>query len=391
MPHDPEARFALSNQSTQTVGQRRAKLRQVLAAEELHALLVTNPWNVTYLTGFSGESSYLILGADRCVLVSDGRFTEQLAEECPGLETFIRPPSQSLPEAVAEVLGKLGFHSIGFESGHLNVAEYEALRDLVPAASWKGGRDRVEQLRAIKDADEVAEIRGAIRYAERAFAMFRSMLGPEDREKDLGDALERYVRRAGGRCTSFPSIVAVGPRAALPHAPPTERRIGDGELLLVDWGASGCFYKSDLTRVLLPYKNAAPGRAGPNGEYLAKFEQVYGIVLRAQERALRTIRAGVVAGEVDAAARAEITDAGFGPFFTHSLGHGLGLQVHEAPLMKPGSPVVLQEGMVVTVEPGVYLPGWGGVRIEDDVLVTPDGCEVLTSVPKDLASAYVDI
>src|SRR5262249_39145141 len=154
-------------------------------------------------------------------------------------------------------LNKLGVHAIGFESGHLTVAEHEALRDATKTASWKAGRDWVERLRQIKDADEIAEIREAIHIAERAFAMFRALARPEDSEKDLADALESYVRRAGGKSSSFPAIVAVGERAALPHAPPTDRRLEEGNLVLVDWGASGPFYKSDLTRVLVTHNNAA--------------------------------------------------------------------------------------------------------------------------------------
>ncbi|HXG11029.1 MAG TPA: Xaa-Pro peptidase family protein [Gemmataceae bacterium] len=357
--------------------QRREKLMHALRQEGLDALLVSSPVNVTYLTGFSGESSYLILAPQRTILVSDFRFVEQIAEECPDLEAHIRPPSQALPLAVAEVLDKLGFRSIGFESGHLNVAEYEILREKTPSLDWKGGRDRVEQLRAIKDPSEVAQIREAIAIAERAFAAFRSLLRPTDSEKDLADALEGYVRRAGGWGTSFPSIVAVGDRAALPHAPPTARTVGEGELLLVDWGASGRFYKSDLTRVLAPRRIST------------KLEEVYTVVLRAQERAIQRIRPGVKAHDVDAEARAVIAEAGFGDSFGHGVGHGLGLQVHEAPFMRPTSETVLQAGMVMTVEPGIYLPGWGGVRIEDDVLVTPDGCEVLTHVARDLASIAI--
>jgi Xaa-Pro aminopeptidase len=364
---------------------RREQLVAGLADENLELLLVSSPINVSYLTGFSGESSYLVLGRDQAVLVSDGRFTEQLAEECPGLEVFIRPPVQPLAEAAAAVMNKLGARRLGFESGHLTVSEFEQLRDLTPSCEWKGGRDRVERLRAIKDAGEIDEIRAAIDIAERAFAMFRAMLQPENTEKELSDALEMLVRRAGGRCTSFPSIVAAGARAALPHAPPTPQRIGAAGLLLVDWGASGRFYKSDLTRVLVSSNKASIRGQGPRvrGQD-PKLAEVYGVVLQAQQAALEAIRPGINAGVVDAAARAVIAAAGYGELFTHSLGHGLGLQVHEAPLMKPGSEVLLQAGMVVTVEPGIYLPDWGGVRIEDDVLVTQDGCEVLTHVAKDL-------
>jgi Xaa-Pro aminopeptidase len=379
----------VQNGTTDYPARRRQQLQQVLAEESVDALLISTPWNVTYLTGFSGESSYLVLARDRTLLVSDARFTEQIAEECPGLEVHIRPTKQPLAEAVAQVLTGLAFHAVGFESNYMSVAELETLRGLAPALAWKGDPGRVEQLRAVKDPSEIAEIREAVHFAERAFTMFRAMLRPEDSEKDLSDALEMYVRRAGGRCTSFPSIVAVGSRAALPHAPPTSRRVSEAGLLLVDWGASGRFYKSDLTRVLLTHKNSPFSPPALREEFTAKLHEVYPVVLKAQERALRAVRPGVVASDLDAEARAVITEAGFGPFFNHSLGHGLGLQIHEAPMIKPGAPTVLQAGMVITVEPGIYLPGWGGVRIEDDVLVTPDGCEVLTSVPKDLASMLV--
>jgi Xaa-Pro aminopeptidase len=365
---------------------RRDRLAYAVAEEGLDLLLVSTPPNVTYLTGFSGESSYLLLGRARAVLVSDGRFAEQLAQECPGLEVYIRPPSQTLAEAAAAVIDKLGPHSIGFESGHLTVAEFEQLRELARPRDWKGARDRVERLRILKDAGEVAQIREAIHLAERAFGMFRAMLEPEDSEKLLSDALESYVRRAGASGTSFPSIVAVGERAALPHAPPTAKRVEEAELLLVDWGASGRFYKSDLTRVLVPRKNPTLSAFGNGRAVERRLAEVYAVVLMAQQRALEAIRPGVQAGAVDAAARSVIAEAGYGEYFTHSVGHGLGLQVHEAPLLKPGAETLLQPGMVVTVEPGIYLPRWGGVRIEDDVLVTDDGCAVLTSVPKDLAS-----
>jgi Xaa-Pro aminopeptidase len=355
---------------------RRSKLAACLRKEGLDALLITNPHNVTYLTDFSGESSHLILTRERSLLVSDFRFTEQIKEECPGLEAKIRPTTQTLHAAVGETLTKLGCHTVGFESSALTVADLETLREQAPAVDWKPGKDRVEALRAIKDASELAQLREAVGIAERAFAMFRAMLRPTDTEKELSDALEMYVRRAGGTASSFPAIVAVDERAALPHAPPTERTLAESELLLVDWGASGRFYKSDLTRVL------------PTRKVTARLEKIHGIVLKAQQKAIRAIRPGIEGKAVDAEARGHIEHEGYGKYFGHGLGHGLGLQVHEAPMVRPNVDVILQPGMVVTVEPGIYLPGWGGVRIEDDVLVTPDGCEVLTSVPRDLVALW---
>jgi Xaa-Pro aminopeptidase len=329
---------------------------------------------VTYLTGFTGDSSTVVLTRDRAVLVSDPRYTGQIADECPGLETFIRPLTQRIAEATTEVIGKLGVYSVGFESGGLTVAEFENLRELAPTVDWKGGSDRVERLRLVKDEEELSRIRGAIAVAERAFSAFCALLRPQDTEIELCDALEANVRRAGGQGTSFPPIVAVGDRAALPHAPPTDRPVSASEILLVDWGASARGYKSDLTRVLATRTKSS----------CARLEEVYEVVRRAQEAAIRAVRPGVEARAVDAAARKVIDDAGFGDAFNHGLGHGLGLQIHEGPSLRANSADVLAEGMVFTIEPGIYLPGWGGVRLEDDVRVTADGCEVLTTAPRDL-------
>ena len=229
---------------------RRERLWQTAVPDGLDVVLVTSPINVTYLTGFSGESSYLLLTKTRTLLVSDGRFKGQLAEECAGLDSFIRSPAQPLPDATIAQLQAFAPRSIGFESGHLTVAEFGTLKEGVKTADWKPAQDRVEKLRQVKDESEIAQIRAAIKMAERAFEIFRAMLRPDDTEKDLTDALESYVRRVGGKETAFAPIVAVGPRAALPHAPPSLHQVQEDPLLLIDWGAQGAFYKSDLTRVL---------------------------------------------------------------------------------------------------------------------------------------------
>jgi Xaa-Pro aminopeptidase len=369
---------------------RRKRLARLLKDEGVDAFLISNPVNVTYLTGFSGDSSYLVLAKRQTVLVSDGRFVEQIAEECPGLEAHIRTMKQSTPQAVSDVLKKLGLRSVGFESAHLSVAELESFRDLAPGLDWKAGRDRVEKLRLIKDPSEIEQIREAIRIAEKAFAMFKALLRPEDTEKSLTDAMESYVRRAGGKCSAFPAIIGVDERAALPHAPPTDRPVGAARLLLVDWGASGRFYKSDLTRVLIARNYSAFSRSARREQADSKLERVYQTVLRAQESAIAAVRPGAKASDVDAAARAMIDDAGLGNYFNHGLGHGIGLQVHEGPNLRAISTDVLAAGMVTTIEPGIYLPGWGGVRLEDDVLVTPDGCEVLTAVDKDWQTSVLE-
>lgn len=369
---------------------RHAQLLRLLKDEDLPAMLVTHPVNVTYLTGFSGDSSYLVLGRSKTLLISDGRYTQQIEEECPGLATHIRPPDRHLHQATTEVLNQLGFRQLGFESNHLSVAGFDQLRELTPTIDWKPGTDRVERLRMVKDESEIEQIREAIAIAERAYAMFRAMLRPGETEKELADALDGYMRRAGASEASFPPIVAVGDRAALPHAPPTSRRVEESDLVLVDWGACGGLYKSDLTRLLVRRKMPPLSKPRRRMGMDAKLAKVYTVVQQAQEAAIRAVRPGVATRDVDAAARAVIAEAGYGPYFNHGLGHGLGLQVHEGPAVRANSNDVFQPGMVVTIEPGIYLPGWGGMRIEDDILVTPDGAEVLSHLPRDYESALLD-
>jgi Xaa-Pro aminopeptidase len=357
---------------------RREKLAKTFKGDGIDALLVASVTNVSYLTGFTGDDSTLLLTRDRAVLVSDGRYTTQIEQECPGLDAHIRPVGQGMVAAIAHVAKSLGVRRLGFEAAVVTVADFEAIREALGGVALVPLSERVEALRAVKDAGEVAAIREAVGFAERAFTMLRAGLRAGETEKETADALEHYLRRCGATAASFPPIVAVGPRSALPHARPTdEARIGESDFVLVDWGATGRPYKSDLTRVLV------------TGKVTSKFEKVYRTVLSAQERAIAAIRPGARAGDVDAEARSVIEEAGFGRFFNHGLGHGLGMDIHEAPRLRKDSDVTLQPGMVITVEPGVYLPGWGGIRIEDDVLVTPDGCEVLTHVPKSLDSVRV--
>ena len=354
---------------------RRDRLLARMRDEGLDALLITNPTNVTYLTGFTGEASWLVLTATKTLLVSDGRFLVQLAQECPGLETVIRPPSQTLYDATAAMLGKLGLRNLGYESGHLTVNEFETLRSKAGTLDWKPASDRVEKLRIVKDAGELEAIRRAVDIAQKAFARFRESLTGDRSEKQLHDAMEFQVREQGGKTTAFPTIVAVGPRAALPHAPPTRRKLSADPFFLCDWGADEGLYKSDLTRMIWTGKT----RSGPIFDKLMK---VVDIVQQSRKAALAKMRPGVAAKDVDAAARGVIEAAGYGPNFNHGLGHGVGLQIHEAPFLRSSSDATLEAGMVITLEPGIYLPDELGVRIEDDILITPDGPEMLTSVPE---------
>lgn len=363
---------------------RRQRLGRLVREAGLDLLAVSHPVNVSYLTNFSGDSSWLLVGPKRAMLVSDGRYTLQIQDECPGLEVHIRLTEQTIVQAVAEVLAKLGARAVGIEAANLTLADMETLREAAPSLSWSPTKKIVEGLRAIKDAGEITQIREAVGYAEKAFGMFRAMLAPADTEKELADAMDGYLRRAGAAGASFPTIVGVGDNSAKPHAPLSGRRAGEAPFLLLDWGASGRFYKSDLTRTIWHGQSASVGVSARRGGTVEdRLKKLYTIVLDAQTRALKAVRPGVTAGAVDAAVRAHLERYGYNKYFNHGLGHGLGLQVHEAPNIRMNSTDVLRPGMVFTLEPGVYLPGFAGVRIEDDVLLTADGPELLTHVPKD--------
>ena len=349
---------------------RRDRLRRAVAKARVDALLVTDFTNVTYLTGFTGDDSYLLLRRDGDVILSDPRYTTQLGEQCPGLDLHIRPPGGPMLQALVKTASAAKIRRLGIEGDSMTVALRDRIAEKLPRAELRTTSQLVEQFRVVKDKGEVTQLKEAVRQAERAFAVLRASLRPEKTEKQVADELESQLRQFGADGCAFPTIVAVGPRSALPHATLTKTEIGSADFLLVDWGADGGLYKSDLTRVLVT------GRISP------KLERIYGVVLRAQLAAIDAIGPGAVAQDVDNIARSVIAEAGFGRYFGHGLGHGLGLQVHEAPRLSAGSETVLRAGMVVTVEPGIYLPGWGGVRIEDDVLVTRGGHEVLTAVPK---------
>jgi Xaa-Pro aminopeptidase len=360
---------------------RRDALRRLLAEKSLPPLLVTDERNVTYLTGFTGDSTYLLVAPGRDLIISDGRYTQQLKEECPDLDAAIRGPGTRLDAFAADTLATLALPALGVESDAMTVSGYEKFSKSLKATQLVHTSGLVESLREIKDEQEITSIREAIDIAQRAFAAIRSSLRSGRTEKEVADELEYQIRLSGGTCGAFPSIVGVGPRAALPHGrPAANSRIGDFDFVLFDWGARGPShggYHSDLTRVLV------------TGKLSPQLQNVYEVVLTAQRAAIAAIRPGAIMKDVDAAARQSIDRAGFGREFNHSTGHGIGLAVHEQPRLAPDQDRPLAAGMVVTVEPGIYLPGWGGVRIEDDVLVTDSGCEVLTSVPKNLEDCII--
>lgn len=356
---------------------RRDRLRRRMKKSQLTSMLVTNEVNVTYLTGFTGDSSFLLLHPTGAIVISDSRYSEQLEEECSDLDHDIRQSSQRIVAAVSRLTRRLKISALGVESGSMTMAMHRQLAAAVGTTELVATEGQVEQLREIKDASEISTIRRAVRIAERAFAATRAMMRDGQSEREIAFELENQVRMLGARGCSFDPIVAVGPRAALPHATPGERQIGESDFVLIDWGADFDMYRSDLTRILV------------TGKISPKLQRIYTVVLRAQLRAIKAIRPGALMKDVDAAARGVIEKAGFGKKFGHSLGHGIGLDIHEEPRLASGQDRPLKPGMVVTVEPGIYLPGWGGVRIEDDILVTRDGHEVLSTVSKQLDDCQV--
>lgn len=347
-------------------------LRQKMADKNLDGFIVTGDHNRRYLSGFTGSAGTLIISADAQVLATDSRYYEQAGQQCPDWE-LVRV-GYDLKSRLPEMLRELGLGAgrIGFESAHLSVARFqeweralEGFVSLVPTAGL------VEELRAVKRADELAAIRRAVSLADEALAHVADRIEPGMTEVEVAWDIESYMRTHGAEAMSFPPTVAAGARGALPHARATGQRITAGEPIVLDLGCVVDGYCSDVTRTFCLGSPA-------NKQYLA----VWDLVNRANEAALAGLQGGVPGAEVDKLAREIIAGAGYGENFGHSLGHGVGLAVHEEPRVSYTNEAPLPSGAVVTIEPGIYLPGQFGVRIEDLVLVTDDGVEVLTGAPK---------
>jgi Xaa-Pro aminopeptidase len=347
---------------------RRARLLRRIRREKLDALLVTSVHNVRYLSGFLGDDSALLVTPGRTTLLTDSRYAEQAGAETRGIGIVVR--KKGMMAAVAAAARKAGVRTLGVEGRVMTMAEAEELRKALPHAEIKPTRGMVERLRIIKDASEIAAISRAAEIADEAFRLTLPHVAPGRTERELALILERTMQDLGADEPAFPTIVAAGERSSLPHARPTGRRIRRGEPVLFDWGARWRLYASDLTRVV--FLDRIPD----------DFQRRYRLVLATQRRALSRVRAGCSAGKLDAAARSYLKAHRCGKYFGHSLGHGVGLEVHEAPGISPGQDTLLKPGMVITIEPGVYVPGQGGVRIEDLVVVTRNGPRILTASPK---------
>jgi Xaa-Pro aminopeptidase len=350
---------------------RAARLAENLPEIGADLLLVTSLVNVRYLTGFTGSNALALVGRDTCAFVTDFRYVEQSAAEVDG--AFDRTiAQQELTDTIADLLPP-GELRLAFEDAHLSVRAHTRLRELVPErVTLVPGGDAVESLRAIKDAEEIRRIGEAAKLADAALRQIMEQGLAGRTEINVAMALERAMQDMGAKCPSFPSIVAAGAHGALPHAQPRDEQIGPDELVVIDWGAELDGYCSDCTRTV------------STGDLPDATLEAYDLVRQAQLAGLDAVRAGAGGREADSAARDVISGAGHGEHFGHGLGHGVGLEIHEAPRLSQRSDSVLRSGNVVTVEPGVYLPGQFGVRIEDLVVVTETACQILTSVPKEL-------
>jgi Xaa-Pro aminopeptidase len=333
-------------------------------------LLVTNLVNVLYLTGYTGSNGIALIGPDARTFVTDFRYVEQAAEQVdPSFDR--RRAAQHLLEGVEDAL-PAGELRLGFEAAHMSVSDHAQLRELLPARiELIATNGLVEELRAVKQPEEVAAIRAAAALADDAFAHLVEGGLTGHTERDLALKLEFELRRLGAERPSFEPIVAGGPQGALPHASPRDEQVRAGQLVVIDWGAQLDSYCSDCTRTLA------------TGPIDSEAGEIYQLVLDAQLAGLQEVKPGAVGRDVDSVSRAVITAGGHGEHFGHGLGHGVGLEVHEAPRLAQTSDSVLAPGNVVTVEPGIYMPGRFGVRIEDLVVVTGDGRDILTSVSKE--------
>jgi len=349
---------------------RLSKLCQRLESHKMAALLVAAPENVRYLSGFTGGDAMLLVTGKDALLLTDSRFTEQVRLEAPDWSHLL--VEKTMVETIAAAVQSLRLDELGFEASALTYEQFMMVREQLPAVNLRPVSGWLEELRLVKDEAEIALMKEAGIITGAAFKSLLPEIVSGRSEESLAALLEFNMRRHGGGRPAFETIVGSGERGALPHGTASSRLLKRGDLVVMDFGATYQGYASDMTRTVCI------------GVCEGWQRQLYELVLEAQQRSLSAVRAGAATAEVDAVARDYLKQAGYGEYFTHGLGHGVGLQIHEQPRLSPKDHHILQEGMVVTVEPGLYLAGRGGVRIEDTVLVTAQGCEILTPVAKDL-------
>ncbi|AJA47965.1 Xaa-Pro aminopeptidase [Clostridium pasteurianum DSM 525 = ATCC 6013] len=345
------------------------KLRESMKLKDLDAVLVIGDPNRNYLSGFTGDESFSIITDNKALFITDSRYTEQARNEVKDYE--ILEYKGAFPDFFSDIIKKLNVKKIGFED---NVVSYELYSKISgkTEAQLVPMKGIIEEIRLIKDKSEIESIKKAADIADKAFSHMLKFIKTGMSEREIGLELEFTMKKLGAKDLSFPSIVASGVRSSLPHGKATDKIVENGEFLTLDFGCIFEEYCSDMTRTVAI------------GEPDDKLREIYNVVLEAQEKVLKVIKPGVKANVVDSVAREYISEKGYGSYFGHGLGHGVGREIHEAPRLSPMSETILKEGMIVTDEPGIYIPEFGGVRIEDLVLVTKDGCETLSKSPKKL-------
>jgi Xaa-Pro aminopeptidase len=344
------------------------RVRESFKSKGIDGFLVTDIHNVRYLTGFSGSSAFLLITKKENIFITDFRYKGQAEKEVHGWDFFVQ--KEGMVRVIKNLSRKIGMNKLGFESS----LSYDVFTALSKDISCKASRGFIERLRQIKDIHEGISIREAIRRAESAFLEVKPYIRPGRRERSLALRLEDGLKKKGCGHLPFDVIVASGPNSAMPHAKPTERKFTKGDLIIIDWGGEADDYFSDMTRTFLI----------DNGNNISQKKEIYQIVLEANKRATELVAPGTESQQIDSSARNFIRKSGYGDFFEHGTGHGVGLQVHELPRISRKGREIIKENMVFTIEPGIYLPEIGGVRIEDMVMATSDGCEILTTLPKDL-------
>lgn len=345
------------------------RLRSSFEKLGIDGMLITSTYNRRYMTNFTGSAGVVLISEEHAQFITDFRYIEQANAQCAGYE--IVKHTGSIPDEVAEQVKKLGIKKLGFEQDYLTFSAFKTYEkavqsELVPVSG------EIEKLRLIKTDAEIKILKVAADIADAAFKHMVEYIRPGLTEMEVSNELEFFMRKAGAASSSFDTIVASGYRGALPHGVASDKVIEKGDMVTLDYGAYYKGYVSDITRTLAV------------GEPDIKLKEIYDIVLQAQMRGMDGIKPGMSGKEADALTRDYITEKGYGEYFGHSTGHGIGLEVHEGPSLASKSEIILEPGMVVTVEPGIYIPGLGGVRIEDDTLITNDHNETLTHSTKDL-------
>tara|TARA_B100000287_G_scaffold39606_1_gene36156 strand:+ start:102 stop:1184 length:1083 start_codon:yes stop_codon:yes gene_type:complete len=350
---------------------RQSKLKNVLAEKGLDGILITNLTNIRYISGFTGSAASCLITMDGQYFISDGRYIEQSKSQVKGFKRFIgmEPHLAQMKNNNLVVDGL----KLAFEGDHMSHTQFENMENIFPEINWENTSMILEDLASVKDKYELDCLRTAVEVTDVVYEEILPMLRPGYTEKQVANTMvSKYREYAEGE--AYSPIVATGPNGALPHAVPTDREFQKGDFIVIDAAAKYAGYHADMTRTPVV------------GKATDKHIEIYGIVKEAQQRGCDTAKAGVPCKEVDAATREYIKDMGYGDYYTHGTGHGLGLEIHTSPRFSPQSNQILEKNNVMTIEPGIYLSGWGGVRIEDDVIIGDGGCEILNKTTKDLVT-----